>query len=140
VALVASACAGGGAGPAGFGRAEIVLGGERWPVAVADDPAERAAGLSGVEGLGEVRGMLFAFPEDTTAAFWMKGTLLALDVAFFAADGSLVGRAEMVPCASEPCPTYSPGGPYRYALEVPAGGLDGMAALLLDPSSLPSGR
>jgi uncharacterized membrane protein (UPF0127 family) len=66
----------------------------------------------------------------------MKGTPLALDIAFFAADGSLVDLLSMVPCPGEDCPIYQAAGPYRYALEVPAGGFAGLVGLRLDPASL----
>jgi uncharacterized protein len=108
-------------------------------VAVADDAGERAQGLKGVERLGDLRGMLFVFPEDTSAGFWMKGTPLALDIAFFAADGSLVGVLSMTPCPGEDCPIYQPAGAYRYALEVPAGGFAGLANLRFDPASVGAG-
>ena len=123
----------------GFPTEEVVVGGETWEVAVADDAAERARGLMGVADLGGLRGMLFLFPADGTAAFWMKDTLLALDVAFFAADGSLVDLLEMTLCEAEPCPVYQPSGAYRYVLEVPAGGFSGVEDLRLDPESLPAG-
>ena len=112
------------------------MGGEKWAVAVADDAAERARGLMGVADLGGLRGMLFVFPEESSTGFWMKDTVLALDVAFFAGDGSLVDLLEMVPCEADPCPVYRPAGPYRYALEVPAGGFSEVADLRLDPSPL----
>ncbi len=123
----------------GFPTEEVVVGSERWEVAVADDAAERARGLMGVADLGGLRGMLFLFPADGIAAFWMKDTVLALDAAFFAADGSLVDLLEMTPCEADPCPVYQPSGPYRYVLEVPAGGLSGVEDLRLDPGSLPAG-
>lgn len=135
--LLAAACTTGARGLPGFSTVEVGVGGETWPVALADDDAERARGLMGVVDLGGLRGMLFAFPTDGRAAFWMKDTLLALEVAFFAADGSLVDRLEMTPCPADPCPVYPPAGPYRYALEVPVGGFDEVGELRLDPSSLP---
>jgi len=113
-----------------------VVSGQPLLVAVADDPARRAQGLMGVEDLGALRGMLFVFPEDTTSGFWMKDTPLALEIAFFAADGSLVGSFSMAPCPGGECPTYQPAGPYRFALEVPAGGFAGLGDLRLDPASV----
>lgn len=132
--LLLAACGAGGLD--GFPREEILVSGQPWPVAVADDTTRRAQGLMGVESLGSLRGMLFVFPEDTTSGFWMKDTILPLDIAFFAADGSLVGVLSMVPCSGEECPTYRSTGPYRYALEVPAGGFDGLDDLRLDPASV----
>ncbi|MBM3695733.1 MAG: DUF192 domain-containing protein [Actinobacteria bacterium] len=137
MALLTASCSGGGA-LSGFTPTEVLVGGEPWPVLVADEAAERERGLMGVTDLGEARGMLFVFPEDTTAGFWMKDTPLALDIAFFAADGSLVEVMALSPCRAAPCPTYRPAGPYRYALEVPAGGFSGVEDLRLDPE--PPGR
>jgi len=67
-----AACAAGGLD--GFPRDEILVSGQPWLVAIADDPTRRAQGLMGVEDLGALRGVLFVFPEDTTAGFWMKDT------------------------------------------------------------------
>jgi uncharacterized membrane protein (UPF0127 family) len=117
----------------------VVVGGRAWAVALADEAPTRAQGLMGVVDLGGLRGMLFVFPEDTAAGFWMKDTVLALDIVFFAADGSLVDLVEMSPCLADPCPVYESAGSYRYALEVPAGGFDEVTDLRLDVSSLPAG-
>lgn len=132
-----AACSAGGHGLPGFPTAEVLVGDERWAVAVAGDPAARARGLMGVADLGGLRGMLFVFEVDTRAHFWMKDTLLALDIAFFSADGSLLDVLEMEPCPGDPCPAYGPGAPYRYALEVPAGGFANLDDLRLDPGSIP---
>jgi len=110
----------------------VRVGGEAWMVAVADTPALRTQGLMGVTDLGATRGMLFQWPDDTDGGFWMKDTLIPLDVAFFAADGSLVDVLSMTPCEEDPCPSYRPSGPYRSALEVLAGGFDGLEALFLE--------
>jgi uncharacterized membrane protein (UPF0127 family) len=123
----------------GFGEATIIVGGEPWPVLVADTPALRHQGLRGVTGLDPRRGMLFVFQDDSRAAFTMADTLIPLDIAFFAADGSLVDRLLMTPCPAEPCPDYQAAGQYRYTLEVPAGGFEGVADLRLDPGSVPGG-
>jgi len=143
VALLAVAaavgCSSGGLSLPGFPTQEVAVGGETWAVAVADDAAERTRGLMGVSDLGGLRGMLFVFPGDASAAFWMKDTLLALDVAFFAADGSLVDLLEMVPCEADPCPVYQPAGVYRYALEVPLGGFAAVEDLRLGLESVPAG-
>jgi uncharacterized membrane protein (UPF0127 family) len=112
-------------------RIEVTVGGEVWIVAVADTPALRARGLMGVTDLGALDGMLFVWSEDVTGGFWMKDTLIPLDIAFFSADGSLVDVLSMVPCEEDPCPSYRPSGPYRMAIEVETGGFVGMAEFVL---------
>jgi len=119
---------------AAFEVIEVTVGGAAWSVALADTPALRSRGLMGVVDLGGLDGMLFSWPEDTAGGFWMRDTLIPLDIAFFGADGSLVDLLSMVPCPEDPCPSYRPSGPYRFALETPAGGFEGFnpPALRLD--------
>jgi uncharacterized membrane protein (UPF0127 family) len=107
----------------GWDTAAINVGGEGLLVALADDPAERAQGLMGVEDLGELDGMLFVFSQEAVSGFWMKGTLIPLDIAFFGDDKELVGVLSMVPCTADPCPSYVPDDPFSWALETPAGTL-----------------
>jgi uncharacterized membrane protein (UPF0127 family) len=88
---------------------------------VAADPAARARGLMGRERVPPGTGMVFLYPGDVREAFWMKDTLVPLSIAFVAADGRVVSVHEMTPCRADPCPTYAPAGPYRYAVELAAG-------------------
>ena len=119
----------------GFEQRQIGISGETWTVVVAATPAERAQGLMGVTDLGDRDGMLFVFEGDTDSGFWMKHTLIPLDIAFFAADGSLVDLLTMAPCEQDPCPVYLPGGSYRYAIETVQGRWDGIAEPSLEVTS-----
>jgi len=58
---------------------------------VADDPAERSRGLMHRTCLGEREGMLFLFPRERQQAFWMKNTLISLDMIFIRADRTVLG-------------------------------------------------
>ena len=107
--------------------AEVTTGDHGYRVAVADDPAAWTRGLAGVEDLGPLDGLLFAFPGPVEAKFSMKGASIALDIAFFDAAGTCVGFAMMPLCAADPCPTYGARSPYRWALEGPVGTLAGIA-------------
>ena len=88
---------------------------------IAATPAARARGLMGRTEVPEGTGMVFLYPEDVAEAYWMKNTLVPLSIAFVAADGRVVSVAEMTPCKADPCPSYPPAGPYRYAVELAAG-------------------
>jgi len=91
---------------------------------LADNAEQRAKGLMGRTELSGYDGMVFRFADDTDGGFYMKDTLIPLSIAWFDADGRFVDTADMEPCGDEPvCPTYGPGRPYRFALEVPQGQL-----------------
>jgi len=97
-----------------------VRGGRRLPVAVeiARTEEERARGLMRRPSLAEDAGMLFIFDEVGDHAFWMKNTLIPLDMIFIGEDGRVTGivaRAE--PGSLQP----RLGGPSRFVLEVNGG-------------------
>jgi uncharacterized membrane protein (UPF0127 family) len=54
----------------------------RFAVEVADTDAERAKGLMFRETLPKSAGMLFVYPNPVRASFWMKNTLIPLDMVF----------------------------------------------------------
>jgi uncharacterized protein len=110
---------------------------------VAADPAARARGLMGRREVPAGTGMVFLYPDDVAEAYWMKNTLVPLSIAFVAADGRVVSVAEMTPCRADPCPSYAPAGPYRYAVELAAGAFpaagvgEGARVIPADPAVLP---
>jgi uncharacterized membrane protein (UPF0127 family) len=65
--------------------------------------------------------MLFIFPEEMPRSFWMKDTLIPLDMIFISAYLVIVDITTMQPCATDPCPDYTSRQPARYVLEVNAG-------------------
>jgi uncharacterized membrane protein (UPF0127 family) len=86
---------------------------------------QHSQGLMGRTDLAGYDGMLFRFDDDTQTSFYMKDTLIPLSIAWFDAEGRFMSTTDMPPCGDEPvCPTYGPDEPYRYALEVPQGGLE----------------
>ncbi len=89
-------------------------------VEIADDDAERSRGLMGRTSLPKGEGMLFVFEENLPLNFWMKNTLLPLDILFFDVKGAFISRTTMTPCAADPCPLYPSRIPAAFALEVQA--------------------
>ncbi len=87
-------------------------------IEIADDNEERAKGLMFREHLNENDGMLFVFDDENYQTFWMKNTLIALDIVFIGKDFKIVDIKYAVPCREEPCALYKSSGPAKYVLEV----------------------
>jgi uncharacterized membrane protein (UPF0127 family) len=63
--------------------------------------------------------MIFYFSREVEGGFWMKNTKIPLQIGYFRSSGELARSILMKPCRSEDCPSYPPGKPYQYALELP---------------------
>ncbi len=86
----------------------------------AKTPEEWERGLQHRTFLSSDKGMLFVFPFEKQQLFWMKDTLIPLDMMFISNNGTITALYENVPpCVTEPCSTYA--GMGKYVLEVNAG-------------------
>jgi uncharacterized protein len=75
---------------------------------VARTPEQQSIGLMNRTDLATNRGMLFVFSPPRPVSFWMKNTLIPLDM-IFVSNGVVkhVGQ-QILPCAGDPCPSYGP--------------------------------
>ena len=92
---------------------------------VPDTPAEYQIGLMGRSHLPPERGMWFRFDQQN-ASFWMRNTLIPLDLVFLERRDSRMARVVKVahgvlPCQSLHCPTYEAGQPVDHVVELAAG-------------------
>ena len=87
---------------------------------IADKDEERMNGLMFRENLSENKGMLFVFDNEETRTFWMKNTLIPLDMIFIGKNLEIVDIKYAVPCKEEPCTLYTSEKPAKYVLEVNA--------------------
>mgnify|MGYP001576965915 CR=1 FL=1 len=106
--------------PAGPAAQVAEFGGVSLRLEYATTPAERKRGLGGRTEIPEGYGMLFVFPKDDTYGFWMKDTLVPLDIFWLNNKGQIVSIAVDVATSTYPHVFY-PTVPARYVLETTAG-------------------
>ena len=101
-----------------FGSAQITLKDVRLTVEYAHNFEQRARGLMHRADLCAQCGMLFEFEYPRTAGFWMKNTLIPLDIAYIDSDGIIADIKPMYPLVLESVPSSRP---VKYALEMNQG-------------------
>jgi len=88
-------------------------------IEIADDDYQRETGLMHRSSLKESQGMLFIFDQEEQRAFYMKNTLIALDIIYLNKDGVIVSFAEN---AKPEYPTSLPSTvPAQFVLEINGG-------------------
>jgi uncharacterized membrane protein (UPF0127 family) len=91
----------------------------KFDVQLATNDAERARGLMFRKQLGPHEGMLFDFFKEMPVSFWMKNTLIPLDMVFIAGDGTIKHvHANAVPMSTDAIPSEYP---VRAVLEINGG-------------------
>jgi len=91
----------------------------KFTVEVAQTGEEQARGMMFRTELAPDKGMIFPFAEDRVASFWMKNTVIPLDIIFVRRDGSIESiAANTVPYSLDP---VKAGEPVAAVLELAAG-------------------
>ena len=118
----------------------VELAGKRYTVELAANDAQRERGLMFRQRMDSDRGMLFVHEREEPLAYWMKNTLIPLDILFFDSQRRLVAQQRDVPPCTlgDACPPYPSDAPARYVLELNAGQaaklqLQNGAMLRIDP-------
>lgn len=93
----------------------------RVTVEIADTEVKRQRGLMFRDRMAPADGMIFIFDEKGVYPFWMKNTLIALDIIWVDDTFTVVSIVTAVPCKTDPCPTYTPKAAASYVIEVVAG-------------------
>jgi hypothetical protein len=93
-------------------------------IEVAQTPQQQMIGLMNRKLLPPNRGMLFPFNPPQRVSFWMKNTLIPLDIIFIKNGQVRYIATHVPPCQKDPCPTYGPTDTEDFidnVLELPAG-------------------
>lgn len=88
---------------------------------LAQDDETRMRGLMFRESMPENAGMLFVFPYTDRHSFWMKNTLIPLDLIWLNERKEIVYVVTAPPCKGDPCDSYVPMQKARYVLELNGG-------------------
>lgn len=90
-------------------------------VQVADTPKTREKWLMYRRYMWDNKWMLFVFQESGIYAFWMKNTLMPLDIIRLDEDYNIVYIKDSAPtCSEDPCPRFMPTDKASYVLELNA--------------------
>ena len=91
-------------------------------IEIADTESKRTIGLMHRREMPDTQGMLFIFDKEEKRAFWMRNTLLGLDILYIKADGEIESIAKYcIPKYDRSIPSK---GPALYVLEVIEGFCD----------------
>lgn len=93
---------------------DITIGDKKYKVEIADTPEKQEKGLMGRKSLPENQGMLFIYDEPQDLSYWMKNTLISLDIIFIDDDMEVVSVKQGQPMSEEPITEND----VQYVLEV----------------------
>jgi len=118
--LVAAGCNRGGGTDATSGLAlvRVSLAGQEFELEVANAPATRQRGLMQRPAMPAHRGMIFVFPQEEVLSFYMKDTLIPLDIVFINSAQRVVAIKQMKPLDQT---TVHSSAPARWAIELNQG-------------------
>ncbi len=103
-------------------QGEVCFGGHCFEVELVTTSKEKEMGLMFRESLDSNKGMLFIFEQPGIYSFWMKNTLVPLDIIWISEDFKVVFISENTqPCLEKECVLVEPNRQAKYVLEVKGG-------------------
>ncbi len=116
---------------------EVCFGQRCVSVEIAQTSEELSQGLQYRDSLERNHGMLFIFPQLVQAKFWMKNTLIPLDMIWLDENRRVIYiKKNAAPCLNKECPSYGPDNFVRYVLEVNAGYTDAYDINVYDDANI----
>jgi len=104
--------------------AKVILNNQTFTLEIAQTFKEKQQGLMYRKELPENQGMIFVYNYESPKSFWMKNTLIPLDLIFINSSDYITDIKEnFQPCIKNPCETYS-SNPAQNIIEINAGLVD----------------
>ena len=103
----------------------VHIGEQHFTCEIASTPDEREQGLMFRKQVAKNSGMLFDLGEEKQTGFWMKNTLIPLDIIWIGSDKKVLGVQTAQPCETDSCEIFQIESPARWVLEVNAGEFKG---------------
>ena len=100
---------------------KVIINEKSFNVEIADNQIERAQGLMFRKELEENSGMLFLFESSGKHSFWMKNTLIPLDMIWIDENFEIAYIYENAQPCEETCSSIAPDKNARYVLEINSG-------------------
>ncbi|MEN9625929.1 MAG: hypothetical protein RL557_257 [archaeon] len=98
---------------------QIIINNEPFILETAITTAEKQKGLMFRESMPEDHGMIFIFNQEEERSFWMKNTLIPLDIIFIDENNKITSIQTAQPCTQDPCSKYQAHA--QYIIELNAG-------------------
>lgn len=103
-------------------NSQVCINGNCFDVELTVSESEKMRGLMFRESLDEDKGMLFVYDQEGIYPFWMKNTLIPLDIIWIDSDMKIVHiNRNTQPCEVDVCPSIDPEKDAMYVLELNAG-------------------
>jgi len=116
---------------------KVCFGAKCFYVELAVTTEERSRGLMFREHLDPDKGMLFIYPDEGVHSFWMKNTLIPLDMVWINGNREVISISKDVqPCQTPQCPLISPGQKVQFVLELNGGTSDKIGLAVGDKITL----
>ena len=110
------------------------IGTKTFTLEVADTNDSRRTGLMQRKSMPADHGMIFVFAEEQPLGFWMKNTLIPLDVIYLDAKGKVVSIKKLEPLDLT---AVDSDGPAKYAIEINRGAAAGAGVKVGDVLNIP---